>query len=305
MLPALASAGSLPDIYQANPGWTATQETIHAPSDGTPLQGVLWKNASATTFKNVAYVIHGKGEHCGRYAQLTVWLESQLDAIYCQDHRGHGKSGGQTGHVDRFDDYVDDAMAAISSLKNHSEFQSAKFHLIAHSMGGLVALRLLRDHPEAGFSSATVSSPMMKVVLEVNPLKKALAGFLSWIAPRLTLDAPIPPEILSHDPEVVRQAAMDPMVNGKTTPRFYTESLAAQADLFEKPLPISIPVFMIIAGSDQVVSASAGKEISEKIVAPGRKVIEYSGNFHENFNELNREEIFSEVGRWIGLYSEN
>ena len=97
-------------------------------------------------YKNVIVYAHGLGDHSGRYVYPIEYLIDHGIAFYGLDHRGHGKSGGKRGHVDRCSQYVDDLKTFINIVKKREGTEKAIF-LLGHSMGGLIAARLVEEYP--------------------------------------------------------------------------------------------------------------------------------------------------------------
>src|SRR6185436_3889565 len=105
------------------------------------------------------------GEHGGRYPHVPHYLNSVVDGVYCFDHRGHGRSGGIRGHVEKFDHYIKDAALAITRLEKQlkERFQQIEIHLLGHSMGGLIALLTLFSHTLLPVRSVTISAPLLGI----------------------------------------------------------------------------------------------------------------------------------------------
>ena len=144
--------------------WISEWETFPS-SDGTlQLFSVIhhpkeWKGHRALV------ILHGLGEHGGRYLHAAHYLESVVDAVYCLDHRGHGRSEGLREHVERFDAYADDAALAISRLDENlkKRFGQSEIHLLGHSMGGLITLRTLFKYTTLPLHSVSISSPLLGI----------------------------------------------------------------------------------------------------------------------------------------------
>ncbi|MGW8370425.1 MAG: alpha/beta fold hydrolase, partial [Gammaproteobacteria bacterium] len=114
-------------------------------------------------------IFHGLGEHGGRYAHVPHYVQGCVSRVVCHDHRGHGRSEGRRGHVNRFDDFADDAAQAVMRLDERlrHECGRSEIHVLGHSMGGLITLRMLLAHPGLAIASATVSSPALGVGIPV------------------------------------------------------------------------------------------------------------------------------------------
>lgn len=104
-------------------------------------------------------VTHGFGEHSGRYDEVVAALTEQRLLVATYDLRGHGRSGGERGHVLAFEDYVRDATALLDELRADAEFgRIERPALFGHSLGGLISTHLALSAPDR-FSGLALTSP--------------------------------------------------------------------------------------------------------------------------------------------------
>ena len=134
--------------------------------------------------------------------------------------RGHGKSGGRRGHVKRWHDYVEDFQAAAGTV-------GRPFVVVAHSMGGLVALSALQEPVHPQVRGLAISNALLGVAVEAPKIKLAAAGFLSKVLPWIPLSNELDSSMISRDPEVVRAYLEDPLVLDTMTMRFAAELMSA------------------------------------------------------------------------------
>src|SRR5512137_2485302 len=150
--------------------------------------------------KAVLFLVHGLGEHCGRYTNHVNHFVPLGYAIYGLDHLGHGKSDGEREVIERFTDYTDPLTLYYKMVTG---WQPGKpVFILGHSMGGLIACHYLLDH-QADFKGAIISAPAIKVDENISPLTISMGKILSHVAPKagvLALDA----TGVSRDPEVVK-----------------------------------------------------------------------------------------------------
>ena len=178
----------------------------------------------------VIAIVHGLGEHCGRYSHVGEALASRGHAVYAVDLRGHGKSDGRRVHIDGIADYDQDIGALLALVgERHDGLPRV---LLGHSMGGMLAMRYVLDHPGA-VDGAIISSPGLAAHPELEPsaVVRITARILSKLAPRLLIDSGLKADSISRDPAVVRMYLDDPLVSSKVSGRWYTEILAAMADV--------------------------------------------------------------------------
>ena len=170
-------------------------------------------------------IIHGLGEHSGRYLNVINRLVPKGISIFAPDFRGHGKSDGKRGHVLSFDDYLEDLYSmfgvALKEIK-----PGMKCFLLGHSMGGLIALHYAIRRQET-IDGLIISSPSLGVAVKVPAIKAVLGKAMSSLWPGLSLNNELDASKISHDEKVVTAYRNDPLVHDRVTVRWFTEFLSA------------------------------------------------------------------------------
>jgi len=242
-------------------------------------------------------VVHGFAEHGGRYRHLVGALVPRGAAVMTFDQRGHGHSGGRRVFVAQFSDYVDDLERAIEVAVRHLP---APLVVVGHSMGGLVALLAARKRP-AAVTAWAVSNPALRNKVEVPAWKEGLARAASALWPGLAIPNGIPPEGISRDADEVRAYNADPLVEKTATARWYTEFVAAQADLVAQPAALDgVPLLIQVGDADPIIDPAATLAFAGRIGASA-VVKTYPGLRHEIFNELaaDRAAVLADLGDWL------
>ncbi|MBI2711401.1 MAG: lysophospholipase [Bdellovibrio sp.] len=280
--------------------WESEWETLASSDGALQLFGVLHHKKNWKTPK-VLVVLHGLGEHGGRYLHLPHYLQNEVDAIYCLDHRGHGRSEGLRGHVEDFDLYSDDAALVISRLDEmlKKRFGHSEIHLLGHSMGGLIGLRTCLKHSTLPLLSATISAPLLGIRMKVPPVKKALSGFLAKTWGSLQLTSTLDPSHLSHDSEVGQAYMKDRLVHLKVTPKFFVSLESAMADTLKRDSGFHFPMLLIVPMQDKIVDSDVALEFFRNLKHREKVLKTFADSFHEPLNEVNKEEIIGEIGKWI------
>jgi acylglycerol lipase len=246
--------------------------------------------------KAVLFVVHGLGEHSGRYMNVVNHFVPLGYAIYGLDHIGHGKSGGGREEVVQFEDFTTPLTTYYTMVKS---WQPDKpIFILGHSMGGLIECYYLLDHQDY-FKGAIISAPAIKVGASISPMTITMGKVLSAIAPKvgiLALDA----NDISKDPEVVRTYVNDPLVfHTKTPARLAAEMLKAMMRVTNEAGKITIPFIAVQGSSDKLVDPGGIKTLEEKSGSRDKTIKVYDGLYHEVFNEPERQVVFNDVEDWL------
>ncbi len=248
--------------------------------------------------KGTVLLVHGVGEHTGRYEHFERAVTGAGWALYAYDHRGHGRSKGRRVHVDRFDDYVDDLQRVYDESKAHAG--EGKIFVFGHSMGGLVVSSWAAFRRPAVWGVGIQSAPF-KLAVQVPALKIAAAKALSRVIPALALANEVDPKLLSRDPSVAKAYMMDPLVERKATVRWGAEFLAAIDRINARASELDVPYFMSHGDADGIC-AHEGTEAFHALTRSSDKTLKiYPGCFHELHNETpeDRQKLFSDLLAWL------
>ena len=261
-------------------------------ADGTTLAYRAWPKPGAdTTFA----VVHGLGEHSGRYARFAGAMANHGMSTYALDLRGHGESGGQRGHVDSWSQWTDDVSAFVTHVEH---LIGAEVVPLGHSFGGVALLSTVLAGKLPDSKRFVVSSPALKLRLQAPAWKTAIAPFASKIVPRLAMDNEVDPATVSRIPEVVAAYRDDPLVHSRISSRLWTEFLNATEDILARAGQIKIP-FLILAGTaDPLIDPEGSRRLHQ--LAPSLSELHLlEGRYHEPFNDLGSDEVFQLVADWV------
>lgn len=289
-----APAGSVVDygvtrdgLIQLRRRWSAAgleSSTATGPAAG--------RESSAGQARAVVCLLHGVAEHSGRYEHVGAALAGRGFEVVAVDHRGHGRSGGRRGHVDRWSQYlddVDDQMAEIRGL-------GLPVVMLGHSLGGLMALSYCVEGRPAPDLLA-VSAPALGYALDRPRQFLRLAGpVLASLAPTATVGINRDLSLLATDPEVAAEAASDPLWNREVTISLGWQVLRAAVRTRACLDHLEVPVLCVHGRDDHLVPAAAS-EILASAAGAERRV--YEGLRHEVFNEPTGLNVLAEVIDWI------
>lgn len=246
--------------------------------------------------KAILLVVHGLGEHSGRYLNIVDYFVPKGYAVYALDHLGHGKSEGAREYVERFTDFTDTLQIYVHMVAG--EHPETPIFLIGHSMGGAIATNYLLDHQQ-DFAGAVISAPTIKVGDKVTKGTIAMAKILSKLAPMAGVMA-LDPSGVSKDPAVVEAYVNDPLVyHGKTTARLGAELLAGMMRITNEVEKISLPFIVVQGGDDVLVDPIGAKMLYKEATSADKTLKFYPGLHHEVFNEPEREIVLRDVENWL------
>jgi alpha-beta hydrolase superfamily lysophospholipase len=271
----------------------ATYAGMLRSNDGTKLAYRAWPLEGATlTFA----VVHGLGEHGGRYERFARGMARHNMATFAVDLRGHGQSEGPRGHVDNWSQWVEDAAAFVAHVEQQT--QPTEVVPLGHSFGGAITLTTVRTGKVPHARRFVLSSPALRVKTPVPAWKKALAKVAARLAPTFTLDNEVAPETVSRIAEVVEAYRSDPLVHSKISARTYDEWVKAAAANIEHAQDIEIP-FLVLAGTADPLIDPAGSEELHRHAAARSELRLLEGRYHEPFNDIGADEVFDLIAEWL------
>ncbi|WP_291191432.1 alpha/beta hydrolase [Frateuria sp.] len=241
-------------------------------------------------------IVHGLGEHAGRYGALAAWFNARGHAVRGYDQRGHGRSPGQRGALVRPLEPLEDLAEVYARFAR--ELGTAPV-LLGHSMGGLVALRAVLD----GYvmpKLLLLSSPALRTWAPA--WAQELAGRLSRWLPNLPLRSRLPFEALSHDAAVIAAYRHDPLRSGWITPRLAHFIFDGGRHCIAQAPRLHVPTLLLAAGADRLVDPRGSLAFAAAAEATGRLTAQvFDALFHELFNEAEpaRSEVLARLAQWL------
>jgi alpha-beta hydrolase superfamily lysophospholipase len=240
-------------------------------------------------------IVHGHGEHGGRYQNVFDYFVPRGYAAYALDLRGHGRSPGQRGFIRDWGDYREDCLAFLGFIRGREP--GVPLFLYGHSLGGLIALDLVLHQPE-DLRGAIVSAPVLgppnipAVLLQISKL-------LSAVWPGFSMNTQLDAATLSRDPAVVRAYVEDPLVHSKGTARLGTEMTQAVEWVHAHAGEWTLSLLLICGAEDRLVPPGDGLRFFERVGGSDKKRIAYPNGSHEPHNDVDKGAVFADIEHWL------
>ena len=262
--------------------------------DGTDLFAQVWE-PSVVAPRAVICLVHGLGEHSGRYAHVAEAFEKEGYIRFGFDHRGHGRSGGARGHVSSIDDFLKDIDLLLEQAQ--TRYPDLPVVLYGHSLGGILVLHYgLKRKPAVKGVIAT--SPGLHTSLEEQPVKIFMAKLLGSLMPNTALPSGLDAAGISREAAVVQKYKQDPLVHDKITLGFGKVMLAVTTWTLEHAGEFSLPLLLLHGKSDAIAYPSSSTEFAAALGQNCTMVL-WEGGYHELHNDLEKTEVFKTMTMWV------
>jgi len=270
----------------------AVEEGLFWARDGERL---FYRFETGAPAKQPLILIHGHGEHSGRYLKFFDRLRDLQISIATFDLRGCGRSSGKAAHVERFEDYLSDVSTFLEFLAQKYGLKTP-IQLFGHSLGGLIALTWARSNPEQ-VSKLILSSPLLGLPQESGI--RFLTRILNRFVPRFVIRNAVRPPFLTHDPEEVRRYKEDSLIRRRITVRLVHEMVKYFSLLRGREVMVPFPVYILMAEKDLVVRPDATRNFFLRLRAPFKELESFEGYYHEIFNESGQDKVFERLRHYL------
>ena len=248
--------------------------------------------------KAVLLVVHGLGEHCGRYADVASHFVQSGYAVYAFDHIGHGKSGGLREYVERFSDFTATLSFYYQMIAGWQPGKS--IFILGHSLGGLITSDYLLEH-QASFKGAILSGLAIKV--SVSPVTVITGKMLAVLFPKMGFWG-LDPAGISTDPKEVQAYVDDPLVfHGQTPLRTLAETIIVQQRITADAHKIRLPFIALQGGADRIVDPQGAQILYEGASSADKTIKVYDGLYHDIFHETERHRVLADVDTWLAAHA--
>lgn len=253
---------------------------------------------SAKEARGTIVLVHGTGEHHGRYHHVAAYLNQAGWNVYAEDLPGWGRSEGRRGHIESFEDYLSSVREWTSDALADAKGEKPVY-VMGHSLGGLIATRYVQTDKRSGeLAGLILSSPCLKLKMAVPAWKAQLAQVLDRVWPTLVIPNGITPDMVSRDEAVQAAYKSDPLNYPKVSVRWFSELNQAMENAWADRSRLNLPVMILQAGADTVVDADAVEQFADGL--PGEpKFQRFAGLRHEILNEPEKEEVLHNIVTWL------
>lgn len=238
-------------------------------------------------------LVHGMGEHSGRYKHVGAFLGNRQAAVFAYDQRGHGHAEGKRGHA-RYEELLEDVLAMLELARER--YPGVPLFLYGHSMGGNVVLGCaLRYKPDV--AGIVVSSPWLRLAFDPPSYKIALGRLVARLWPSFTMATGL------HPADLYRGnlgQGDDGLVHGRISAGLFEELRQAGEEALSNARELHVPILLQHGTADNITSYGASEQLARE--APAGAAIEFrcwNDSFHELHNDLQQEQVLEHVARWI------
>jgi len=255
--------------------------------------------------RGTVLIVHGLGEHIGRYANLAARVNAWGWHAVGHDLRGHGRSDGARGAIASRYALLHDLALVIDAVKAGLP---GPLVLFGHSLGGLVAARFVaagtqgQTRPASWFrevDALVLSSPALDTGMPIS--KKLLLAVLAPLLPNLRVHNGLKPHWISRDATVVDAYRNDPLVHDRVTPRLARFIVDGGAVVAQCAGAWRVPTLLMWAGADRCVASAGSRDFATAAPRVLVQAQEFNTLFHEIFNEPEKDEVFASLERWMAV----
>ena len=244
-------------------------------------------------------LVHGLGEHMGRYAHVGEVFTRAGYAVMGFDLRGHGRSGGPRGHTPSAEAYMQDIDRLLQHVR--ARYPGRPLFLYGHSLGSILVVHyVLRRKPD--LAGVIASGLALHSDLEQQPLKMTMAKVLGSLAPRLTVANGLDAAGLSHDPQVAQAYRSDPLVHDRISLGFGRVMLGVNRWTLEHAAEFPLPLLLVHGGADPIAFPSSSREVAAALGERATLLI-WDGMYHETHNEPEKDKVLQATIEWMQAHA--
>jgi lysophospholipase len=239
-------------------------------------------------------LVHGAGEHSGRYSHLVPHIVARGWNLIAGDLSGHGQSGGVPTHLDSFEQYLAD----VESMHRHYDLVPERTALIGHSMGGLVSARFVQTRPRS-VAALVLSAPLLAFGMDVPFARRVLGRVCLAVAPRTRFQTRVQLEDVTRNLEARRRRMEDPLTNRTVTAGWYFNILRTLQQVADDASRLQIPLLLMQGAADRIVPPEAAARWFAQVGPADKSLWLFREHLHELLNEPDWEQTLSAMLDWL------
>lgn len=245
-------------------------------------------------------VLHGYGDHSGRFLHVMRWFAERGIACEAFDFRGHGQSSGKRGYVHRWDEYLDD-LRAVMADRNLTAAGGTPWFVLGHSHGGLVAATagVRGVLSAAGARGVVLTSPYLHPAKKLTLPWRAFAAAANRLLPALAVPTGLTADMMSADPTMVADSRSDRLLQRTATPRWYAQMSRQQDLTLADCRKFDLPLLCLVGEADTVASVSVARIFTAGVGHSDWQFRVLPGQRHELLREADRLATFEQIHQWI------
>lgn len=259
-------------------------------------QNLIYRASIPENPKASVIFVHGLGEHSLKYDSFAQRFYENGVSAFAYDQRGHGRSQGRRGHVDRFDCLIEDLSHFVDIVRVQT--QREEVFLVGQSLGGLISLIFAIEYKRE-IKGVVVSSPALRLSNPPGRFETWAAKLIVSFVPALSVFNRVPFEYISHDEKAVMDAKRDRLSHRRISIRLYLEMIKMMRYAFDNASKINIPTLLLHGTGDKVTDSNATREFYEKLSLTDKEIKLYPDLYHELFREVEKEKIEKEIIDWV------
>lgn len=247
------------------------------------------------TIKGVVVLVHGFGEHSGRYSKSVVPMLTELKlAVVQYDNIGHGKSGGKRGHCPSYEALLNILDEIV--VKAKARYSDLPLFLYGHSMGGNLVLNyvLRRD---INLNGVVATSPYLRLAFQPPQWKMVLGKLMLNLYPSLTLPSGLDPNGISRIPEEVTRYESDNLVHDKISPMYSFPIMDAGEWAIASAGKLNIDTLLLHGKADSIIDFHGTQEFHQNATTTALKL--FNGGFHELHHDLCSIDMLDTIRQWF------
>jgi long-chain acyl-CoA synthetase len=243
----------------------------------------------------IVILVHGLGTHSGVFQNVVDYLVPQGYEVYALDLRGHGRSEGQRGYINSWQEFREDLHLLLQQIR--SQRACCSYILWGHSLGGTIALDYILHYPE-NIQGAIVTAPALNKV-NISNFKLSLGKLFSKVLPRFSLKLGIPHEDSARTPAEQLAYEQDPLRHEYGTARLATEFSATVDWIYSHASEIKIPLLVMHGNADRVTLPEGSRAFFQRVIFPDKEHREYPDSYHDLYVDAHARKVFTDLEIWL------